>query len=51
MRLIKIRHSAAGIQRLSLAVLEQVSNGEIDVVDPTNLFYFIKLVPLIRQRP
>lgn len=36
-----LRYNPAAIQRKSLELLEQMSNGEIDVVDPTNPFVFL----------
>lgn len=37
----EVRFNPAAIQRKSLELLETVSNGEIDVVDPSNPFVFL----------
>lgn len=37
----EVRYNPAAIQRMVFETLEQTSNGEIDVVDPTNPFVFL----------
>ena len=40
-RLDKYKHNPSGIQRIMLEYLDEVTNGEVDIVDPTNPFVFL----------